>query len=131
MQHIRILIVDDDARFRKILRGMLADDPDLEVIGEAVSGETSILLAGKLKPDVVLMDIRMPGMNGLDATRLLKKEMPDLRTIMLTIFDIDEYRQAALKAGAVSYIQKKSINGDLIPAIKEACAVKLQGTNVL
>ncbi|MDA3791676.1 MAG: response regulator transcription factor [Desulfobacula sp.] len=121
MEHIRILIVDDDARFRQTLGKMVADNPDLEVIGEAENGEQAIRLAGNLNPDVVLMDIRMPGTSGLTATRLLTREMPDLRVIMISIFDEDEYRKAAFNAGAVSYIEKKSINGELIPAIKEVC----------
>ncbi len=120
MRIIRTLIVDDDARFRRFARGILSNEPDMEVIGEAGDGQEAILKVRELKPDVVLMDLRMPGMNGIDTTRQLKKEMPELRVIMLTLYDFEEYREAAMAAGAVNYILKKSMNGELIPAIRKA-----------
>lgn len=120
MRIIRTLIVDDDARFRRFVKGILSIVPDIVVVGEAADGQEGIIKAKELKPDVVLMDLRMPGMNGIDATRQLKKEMPELRVIMLTFYDFEEYREAATAAGVVNYILKKSINGDLIPAIRNA-----------
>ncbi len=117
---IRTLIVDDDVRFRKFVKRILSDETDIEVVGEAKDGQQAILKARELKPDLVLMDLRMPQINGIDATRQLEKEMPEIRVIILTIFDIKEYREAATAIGAVDYILKKSINEELIPAIRNA-----------
>lgn len=116
---IKTLIVDDDARFTRYISNFLATESEIEIVGKAADGEEAILKTRSLKPDLILMDIRMPGMNGLEATKLLKKEMPGLKVIILTVYDMDEYRQAAKAAGAVGYIVKKTINGDLIPVIKE------------
>ena len=120
MRIIRTVIVDDDARFRRFAKRLLSNEPDIEVIGEAGDGQEAILKARELKPDVVLMDLRMPRMNGIDATRQMKKEMPVVRVIILTLYDFDEYREAATAAGVVNYILKKSMNKDLIPAIRNA-----------
>ena len=124
MRIIRVLIVDDDARFRRFAKRILSNEPDMEVVGEAGDGQEAILKARELKPDVVLMDLRMPGMNGIDATRQMKKEMPVVRVIILTLYDFEEYREAATTAGTVNYILKKSMNGDLIPAIRNAFETK-------
>jgi len=117
---IRTLIVDDDARFRLFAKRLLSNEPDIEVIGEAEDGQEAILKARELKPDVVLMDLRMPGMNGIDATRHMKNKKPELPVIMLTIYDMEEYREAATAAGAVNYVLKKSMNEELIPVIRNA-----------
>ena len=117
---IKILIVDDDSRFRRLIKGMFSREPEIDVIGEAENGQEAILKARELRPDLVLMDVRMPGMNGLEATRLLKNEMPGLKVIMLSIYDMDEYREAAKAAGADDYILKKHMNEGLVLAIKEA-----------
>ncbi|MEW6263715.1 MAG: response regulator transcription factor [Thermodesulfobacteriota bacterium] len=116
---IKTLITDDDARFRLFIKGILSQDLEIDFIGEAENGQEAMLKAGELRPDLVLMDVRMPGMNGLESTRLLKKAMPDLKVIMLTNYNLEEYRDAAKAAGADDYILKKCINMDLIPAIKE------------
>ncbi len=107
-------------RFRKFVKRILSDETDIEVVGEAKDGQQAILKARELKPDLVLMDLRMPKIKGIDATRQLEKEMPEIRVIILTIFDIKEYREAATAIGAVDYILKKSINEELIPAIRNA-----------
>lgn len=117
---MRILIADDDTRFRRFVKRILSNEPYIEIIGEAGDGQEAILKAGELKPDLILMDVRMPEMNGIDTTRRPSKEMPEIRVIMLTLYDFDEYREAATAAGAVDYILKKSMNGDLIPAIRKA-----------
>ena len=117
---IGTLIVDDDAGFRQRVKQLLASEPDIEIIGEAADGREAILRAGELEPDLVLMDVRMPGMNGVDATRQLKAEMPQLKVIMLTIFDLQEYREAAKASGASGYVIKKSLIQDLVPAIRDA-----------
>ena len=117
---IRTMIADDDASFRQRVKEFLAAEPDIEVIGEAADGREAILKARELKPDVVLMDVRMPGVNGIDATRRLKDEMSKLKVIILTIFDGQEYRDAATASGASGYVIKKSLIEDLVPAIRGA-----------
>ncbi len=118
MQVIRTLIVDDNAGFRRRVKEFLASEPDIEVIGEAADGREAILKARELQPDLVLMDVRMPGINGLEATRQLKDEMPKLKVIILTIYDLQEYREAALASGASGYVVKKNLVQELLPAIR-------------
>lgn len=127
MQTKRMLIVDDDAGFRQRVKRFLASEPDMEVIGEAADGQEAILRARELKPDLILMDVRMPGMNGVDATRRLKAEMPELKVIILTIFDVQEYREAAMASGASDYVIKKSMIKDLVPAIRGAFQLRDSG----
>lgn len=117
---IKTLIVDDDASFRQRVKELLAPEPDIEVVGEAADGQEAILRAGELRPDVVLMDVRMPVMNGVDATRHLKTAMPEIKVIVLTVFDVQEYREAAMASGASGYLIKKLLIEDLVPAIREA-----------
>ena len=120
MQITGTLIVDDDAGFRRRVKEFLASEPDIEVVGEAADAQEGILKAREEKPDVVLMDLRMPGMNGLDATRQLKRQMPELKIIILTIYDVEEYREAAMASGASGYVSKKSMMEELVPAIRRA-----------
>jgi len=115
---VRTLIVDDNASFRRRVKEFLASEPDIEVIGEAADAQEAILKAKELQPDLVLMDVRMPGTNGIAATRQLKDEMPELRVIILTIYDLQEYREAALASGANGYVVKKSLIEELVPAIR-------------
>ncbi len=123
MQIIRTLIVDDNASFRQCVKEFLASEPDIEVVGEAADGQEAILKARELKPDLVLMDVRMPGINGIGATRQLKDEMPELKVIVLTIFDLEEYREVAMASGANGYVIKKSLVQELLPAIRGAFIV--------
>jgi len=125
MPIVRTLIVDDNATFRRRVKEFLASEPDIEVIGEAADGQEAILKARALHPDLVLMDVRMPGTNGLDATRQLKEEMPELRVIILTIYELQEYREAALASGANGYVVKKSLIEELVPAIRGAMTRQL------
>ena len=125
MPIVRTLIVDDNASFRRRVKEFLASEPDIEVIGEAADGREAILKARALHPDLVLMDVRMPGTNGLDATRQLKEEMPELRVIILTIYELQEYREAALASGANGYVVKKSLIEELVPAIRGAMTRQL------
>ena len=118
MQSTRTLIVDDDVRFRGYVKDLLASEPDIEVVGEASDGREAILKARALKPDLVLMDIRMPGMNGVNATRQLKDEMPEVNVIVVTAFDLQEYREAAIVSGASGYVVKKALVRELVPAIR-------------
>ena len=120
MQIRKVLIVDDDIRFRRFVKELFSSEKDLQIIGEVEDGQEAILKAKELKPDLVLMDISMPRMNGLDATRLLKAIMPELVVIILTIHDLEEYKVAATASGANDYVLKKSFMEDLIPAIRRA-----------
>ncbi len=119
METKRILIVDDSALIRSHLREMLAEEPDLKIVGEAEDGLEAIEKARALGPDLVLMDIRMPFMNGIEAVRQLKKEMPETKAIILTIHDLLEYRKAAKKSGADGFVLKVSIDKELIPTIRD------------
>jgi DNA-binding NarL/FixJ family response regulator len=119
MQNIKILIVDDDAGFRRRIQKLLATESGIEVIGEAVDGQEAVLKAKKHKPDLVLIDIRMPKMSGIEATHQLKSEMPTLKVIILTIFfEEQEYREVVMDKGANGYIIKKSLLDELIPTIR-------------
>ena len=117
---IRILLVDDQALFREGLRMLFSTQPDLEVVGEAGDGEAAQREAARLRPDVVLMDLRMPVLDGVAATRRLRAIQPECRVIALTTFDDDEYVFEALRAGAVGYLLKDVPSRKLFEAIRAA-----------
>ncbi|MBI4296772.1 MAG: response regulator transcription factor [Chloroflexi bacterium] len=116
----RVLIVDDHPVFRGGLRALLNTRPDFTVVGEAHNGEEAVAMAQELKPDLMLMDIRMPRMGGLDATRLIKKEQPQIRLVMLTVSEDAEDLFEAVKAGAQGYIVKNLALNDVLDLIKQA-----------
>jgi len=118
MRIIKVLIVDDNVKFIQSTKNVLSIERDIEVIGEAREGKEAILKAKELKPDIVLMDVRMPGMNGLMATQELKQIMPEVKTIILTIYDMDEYREAATTSGASGFVLKKSMRNELVQTIR-------------
>lgn len=118
-QHpIRVLLVDDQALFREGLRTLLSNQADLEVVGEAPDGEAALRLAAKLHPAVVLMDVQMPVLDMVAATRRLRDTQPDCRVIMLTTFDDDEKVFEDLRAGAVGYLLKDVPSEKLVEAIR-------------
>ena len=117
---IRVLLVDDQALFREGLRTLLGMQPGLVVVGEAANGEEALRLAAKLGPQVVLMDLRMPVLDGVTATRRLHEAQPDCRVIVLTTFDDDEYVFEGLRAGAVGYLLKDVPSEKLVEAIRAA-----------
>jgi DNA-binding NarL/FixJ family response regulator len=123
---IRLLIVDDQVLVRTGFRMILEAEPDLEIVGEAADGEEAIAEARRLRPDVVLMDIRMPRMDGVEATRQLASRSPDaegaLRVLILTTFDLDEYVVEALRAGASGFLLKDVPPEDLVEAIRVVAA---------
>jgi NarL family two-component system response regulator LiaR len=119
---VRVLVVDDHAVVRGGLRLFLLAFDDLELVGEANSGEKALAQCPELWPDVVLMDLVMPGMGGVEAIRLLRERHPHVQVIALTSFPEDELVQAALRAGAISYLLKTISAGDLAAAIRAAAA---------
>ncbi|MDZ4766661.1 MAG: response regulator transcription factor [Chloroflexota bacterium] len=123
---IRILIADDHAVVRQGLRMFLSLDPDLDVIGEAVDGKQAVLMARQLSPDVVLMDLLMPGMNGIEATTAIRQSMPDVEVIALTSVLEDNSVVGAIRAGAIGYLLKDTESDELIRAIKSAAAGQVQ-----
>ena len=120
MRLIRILLVDDQALFREALRTLLSAQPDLEVVGEAANGEEALVAAARLRPGVVLMDLRMPLLDGVAATRRLQALAPACKVIVLTTFDDDEYVFEGLRAGAVGYLLKDTPSAKLFEAIRAA-----------
>jgi DNA-binding NarL/FixJ family response regulator len=117
---IRILLADDQALFREALRTLICLQPDLEVVGEAASGAEALRLARVLRPNIVLMDLQMPVLSGVAATRQLHSEQPDCRVIALTTFDEDEYVFECLRSGAVGYLLKDAPSENLFAAIRAA-----------
>jgi DNA-binding NarL/FixJ family response regulator len=117
---IRVLLVDDQALFREGLETLLSVHKDIEVVGQACNGQEAVEVAARVQPDVVLMDVRMPVLNGVRATRRLKRALPECRVIVLTTFDDDEYVFDALRAGAVGYLLKDVASARLVEAIRAA-----------
>jgi len=117
---IRVLIVDDQSLFREGLRTLLSVQPEFEVVGEAGNGEEAVQLVSELKPEIVLMDLRMPVMDGVAATNRLHQEAPDVKVIVLTTFDDDENVFEGLRAGAVGYLLKDVSSLKLFEAIHAA-----------
>jgi DNA-binding NarL/FixJ family response regulator len=117
---IKVLLVDDQALFREGLHTLLAVHASLEVVGEAANGEEALQLAAAKQPDVILMDVQMPVLDGVAATRRLRSEQPACRVIMLTTFDDDEYVFEGLRAGAVGYLLKDAPSARLVEAIQAA-----------
>jgi DNA-binding NarL/FixJ family response regulator len=115
---IRVLIADDHAVLRQSLRYLLASQPGIQVVGEASNGREAIELSEKFKPDVVLMDTIMPGLNGIEATRQIRRSSPRTKVLMLTGYMEDEHIAGALQAGASGYVIKKSDMDELLLGIK-------------
>lgn len=115
---IRVLIVDDDPLVRSALSLMLGGQPDIDIVGEAGDGREGVRLAGTLRPEVVLMDIRMPELNGLEATELLHSQPDPPRVIVLTTFDADDYVTGALAAGADGFLLKDTPPAQILSAIR-------------
>lgn len=119
---IRVMLVDDQAMIRSGLQMILEAESDLQVIAEADSGQEAIRIAGRDKPDVILMDIRMPGMDGLTATKEILAANPSARVIILTTFDVDDYVYRALRVGASGFLLKNAPADDLIHAVRVVAA---------
>jgi DNA-binding NarL/FixJ family response regulator len=117
-QEIKLVLADDHAVVRSGTRELLEQQPDLMIIGEASDGEEAVRLAQELEPDVVIMDIRMPKLNGIEATRRIKSQKPGVRILVLTAHDDDEYVFALLQAGANGYLLKTAEIDELVRAIR-------------
>jgi len=126
MSRIRVLIVDDHAVVRQGLRIFLGTEPDFEVVGEAAGGEEAVRLARALRPDIVLMDLLMPGMSGSDATRVIRSELRDVEVVALTSVLDDDSVVAAVRAGAIGYLLKSAEADDLRRALRAAAAGQVQ-----
>ncbi|MFJ5232364.1 response regulator [Kitasatospora sp. NPDC088391] len=118
MTPIRILVADDQPLVRRGLTLILSPDPSFEVVGEAEDGAQAVELAHRLRPDVVVMDIRMPRLDGVEATRELARTLPDCRVLALSTFDLDEYVVAALRAGAHGFLPKDVSPEELATAVR-------------
>jgi DNA-binding NarL/FixJ family response regulator len=119
---IRILIADDHPVVRDGLRGMLEAEPDLDVVAEAADGREALVLVGRHHPDIVLIDLRMPVLDGVAAIRRLSAEHPEVRVIVLTTYDEDHDIVRAVEAGAAGYLLKDTPRGDLHRAVRAAAA---------
>jgi DNA-binding NarL/FixJ family response regulator len=114
---IKILLVDDHAILRDGLKNILSFEDDMKVVGEAISGEEAIKLADELAPDVIIMDINLPGINGVETTAIIKSKNPNARILVLTMYTHDEYLLSALKAGADGYLLKDAPSEHVVDAI--------------
>jgi len=119
---IRLLIVDDHPVVRDGLRGLFADDPDFQVVGEAANGAEAVARVERLGADVVLMDLRMPGMGGVEAIQRLRRTAPAVRVLVLTTYDTDSDVLPAIEAGATGYLLKDAPREELIRAVRAAFA---------
>src|SRR5450755_2462336 len=118
METIRILIADDHAPFREGLRALLRSESDMEMAGEAATGEEAIRLAAPLQPDVILMDLHMPGVNGITATQTILATSPHISILVLTMFEDDDSVFAALQAGARGYLLKGALKAEIVRALR-------------
>lgn len=116
---ISVLLVDDHALVRRGFRLMLEDDPEITIVAEAGDGADAVKLAGELQPRVVVMDCALPGMSGMDATKQIRKQWPDIAVLMLTMHSEDTWVRLALEAGANGYILKSAVDLDLIQAVRK------------
>lgn len=119
-EKIRVLLADDHAILRQGIRMLLEAQPDMEVVGEATNGREAVEQARLLRPLVILMDISMPELNGLEATRKIKQEFPAIQIVILTMHETDEYLVKILQAGATGYVLKQAVDRELIEAVRIA-----------
>jgi len=123
----RVLIVDDHTLLRAGLRSLLAQDPNIEIVGEAADGRDAVRAVGQLTPDLVLMDLTMPGMNGIEAVTEIKRRYPEVRILVMTLHKTEDFIHASLRAGADGYILKDATHDELRVAIRSV----LQGKTYL
>lgn len=119
---IRVLLVDDHALFREGLRALFASEEDIEVVGEARNGEEAMRKAFELTPDVVVMDILMPGVNGIEATRHIRATLPDVKVLVLSMYDDEEHMRRLLAAGASGFMLKRATSDQLVRSLRDVVA---------
>ena len=113
----RVLIVDDHAVIRRGVQGILSTYPEWDLCGEADNGQDAIRLAGELAPEVIIMDVSMPGMNGLEATRIIHDLLPETKVLLLTLHSSSEFVRSAFRAGARGYVLKSDAENELVRAL--------------
>jgi LuxR family maltose regulon positive regulatory protein len=113
----RVLVVDDHAVIRRGVQGILSTYPEWDLCGEADNGQDAIRLAGELAPEVVIMDVSMPGMNGLEATRIIHDVLPETKVLLLTLHSSSEFVSSAFRAGARGYVLKSDAENELVRAL--------------
>lgn len=121
MARIRILLADDHTLFRQGVRTLLSAEPDMEVVGEAADGNGAAEKAAELRPDVVLMDIGMPGPSSFETTRHIKRNRPETRVLFLTMYDDEDYLVESMEVGASGYVLKDSPAPQLVAAVRDVC----------
>ncbi|MHA6511948.1 response regulator transcription factor [Tessaracoccus sp. Z1128] len=119
---IRVLLVDDHALHREGTRHILEEHDDLEVVGDAETGEAALALIAQLKPDVVVLDIRLPGISGIETARRVRDQHPGVRVLMVSAYDDDEYVRGSFEAGAVGYLSKSAPGRELVEAVRAVAA---------
>jgi len=122
MKRIRILLADDHAVLRQGFKMILAEQPDMEIVGEAGNGREAVELAEQLRPDIVVMDVAMPELNGIEATRRMASSVPHARVVALSMHKDSVYVREILRAGARGYLLKDSVAGDLVSAIRSVAS---------
>src|ERR1700730_15077589 len=118
MNNARLLIVDDHEIFRRGLRALLEPSSEWQICGEAVDGLDAVEQCKSLKPDIVVLDVSMPRLNGLEAARLIRRENPESRIVIITQHDSPQIRSAALEAGARAFVTKSAVGSELVPALR-------------
>lgn len=121
-QTISLLVAEDSAAFRTGLRALLGSSPDMQVVGEAEDGAQAVAMAVELQPEVILMDLQMPVLNGIEATRAIAQSCPHIAVVMLTMFEDDDSVFAAMQAGARGYLLKGAVRNEILAAVRAAAA---------
>ena len=121
MSKIRIMLADDHTLFRQGIRTLISAETDMEVVGEASNGGDAVDKCGELRPDVVLMDIGMPGLSSFEATRQIKKNRPETKVLFLTMYDDEDYLVEGMEVGASGYVLKDSPAQQLVAAVRDIC----------
>ena len=116
---IRILIVDDQQMFREGIRNRLSQEPDMKVVGEAASAEEALAMVPETEPDIVVLDIRLPAKSGIEAAKVVRREWPSIKILMLSGYDFDQYVRAAARAGMEGYLLKDAPQETLVDALRE------------
>src|SRR5579884_629353 len=121
MAKIRIMLADDHTLFRQGIRTLISAEADMEVVGEASNGSDAVDKAAEARPDVVLMDVGMPGLSSFEATRQIKKNRPETKVLFLTMYDDEDYLVEGMEVGASGYVLKDSPSAKLVPVIGKVC----------